>query len=369
MPKHLIAEGKIPSFKKAENLIGSGPFTMKRYRKEVQTDHERNPNYFKEGKPYVDGLIHFPIAETATVIAAYKTGQVLMADSLLNNLNPAQASQLADELEGKSIVHWAAGASNIAVMMNTRVTPFDNPNVRKAMNLVLHRQPIIETIGQGQFPIGSPLPPGLSWSYPMEKALQFPGLRSDSSDPQKKHAGDLAEAQKLMKDAGAGPGFKSILYCLRAEEYCDVAVLVKDQLKESLGWDLTIEQGEVAPLWARFLEGDYTFAVQARSCGIFDPDGCFSTYGKDSQSHARLTGFFNEQAQPLWEAQQVETNPAKRTALMGQISDHLLEDSSDVPIYWAVKNWIVSNKIQNFHMPNMSSTHKQHEHLWCDPAC
>ena len=366
LPKHQLAAGNIPSFKDPNFLIGSGPFLMKEFKREVSTEHERNPNYFKEGRPYVDGLIHFPITDGAKIIAAYKTSQVLMADSIRNGLNVVQATELGKQIEDKATVHWAA-SGGMSVMMNARVEPFDNVDVRRAMILVVHRQPIIETITLGQALIGSPLPPGLGWSYPVEDASQFPGLRESS--PGVKDQRDIDEAKALVEGAGYGAGYEVTLACLTVEEYCDVADILKDQLKQNLGWDVSIERGEVAPLWARYLDGDYQFASQAFSCSVPDPDGCQSNWAKGSQRADTLTGHYNTDAQPLWEQQQQEPDPAKRQALMRQISDLLLQDATQSVLYHSVLNWIVDNRIQNFNMPNSSGTHKKHEHLWCDPAC
>ena len=366
LPKHQLDAGVIPSFRDASTLMGSGPFLMKEYKDQVSTTHERNPNYFKEGRPYVDELQHFPITDKASIIGGYRVGQFLMGDSLRNGLNVVQVTELQNEISDRATVHWSP-AGGMAVMMNARVEPFDDARVRRAMILVFHRQPIIETVTLDRAVIGSPFAPDQAWSYPLEDALQLPGLRESS--PGVKDQRDIDEAKRLVEEAGYGDGYDVTLACLNAEEYCQVSVILKDQLNQYLGWNVDIEQGEVAPLWARYLEGDYQFASQAFSCSIPDPDGCLSTWAKGGQRATQLTGHYNMDAQPLWEAQQQEADPAKRQALMQQISDFLLEDSTESVLYHSQLSWIVDNRIHNFNIPNTSGSHKKHEHLWCDPAC
>ena len=366
LPKHQLTAGVIPSFKDADTLIGSGPFLMKEYKDQVSTTHERNPNYFKEGKPYVDELQHFPITDKGSIIGGYRVGQFLMGDSLRNGLNVVQVTELENEIKDRATVHWSP-AGGMAVMMNARVKPFDDARVRRAMILVFHRQPIIETVTLGRGVIGSPFAPDMAWSYPLEEALQLPGLRESS--PGVKDQRDIDEAKRLVDAAGYGDGYGVTLACLNAEEYCQVALILKDQLNQHLGWNVDIEQGEVAPLWARYLEGDYQFASQAFSCSIPDPDGCLSTWAKGSQRATQLTGHYNMDAQPLWEAQQQEPDTAERQRIMQQISGLLLEDSTEAVLYHSQLSWIVDNRIQNFNIPNTSGSHKKHEHLWCDPAC
>ena len=67
-------------------LVGTGPFMFVKYDKDIVTELERNPNYYIEGRPYLDGVSHFPIFEAGTIIAAYKTEQVLMSSDYVSNL-------------------------------------------------------------------------------------------------------------------------------------------------------------------------------------------------------------------------------------------------------------------------------------------
>ena len=63
--------------------MGSGPFVPTNLAKDVSMELERNPNYWKEGLPYLDGIIHYYIADKGTAIGSYRTGQVLMTHSRL----------------------------------------------------------------------------------------------------------------------------------------------------------------------------------------------------------------------------------------------------------------------------------------------
>ena len=58
---------------KWENGMGSGPFIPTKLEKDVSLELERNPNYWKEGLPYIDGSIHYYIADKGTAIGSYRT--------------------------------------------------------------------------------------------------------------------------------------------------------------------------------------------------------------------------------------------------------------------------------------------------------
>src|SRR3989441_947262 len=62
--------------KKAETAIGTGPFILERYEPNVKTVFRRNPDYFREGQPYVDGVEWLVIPDDSTGQAMYRTGQL-----------------------------------------------------------------------------------------------------------------------------------------------------------------------------------------------------------------------------------------------------------------------------------------------------
>ena len=62
--------------KKAETAIGTGPFILERYEPNVKTIFKRNPDYYRDGQPYVDGVEWLVIPDESTGLAMYRTGQL-----------------------------------------------------------------------------------------------------------------------------------------------------------------------------------------------------------------------------------------------------------------------------------------------------
>ena len=59
-----------------EALIGTGPFTFAAYQQGSSFRVEKNPNYWDEGKPYLDGIEFFIMKDSAARFAALATGRV-----------------------------------------------------------------------------------------------------------------------------------------------------------------------------------------------------------------------------------------------------------------------------------------------------
>ena len=60
VPKHLIEAGTLPAAATApDTIIGSGPFKMTEFSRDIGTRYEKNADYFKEGYPRWDGMKYF----------------------------------------------------------------------------------------------------------------------------------------------------------------------------------------------------------------------------------------------------------------------------------------------------------------------
>src|SRR5919108_3921428 len=68
-----VAE-KHGDFKKVETAIGTGPFLLERYEPNVKIVFRRNPEYFRQGLPYVDGVEWLVLDDESTALAMYRTG-------------------------------------------------------------------------------------------------------------------------------------------------------------------------------------------------------------------------------------------------------------------------------------------------------
>ena len=359
------------TFSRPETLIGTGPFVLKNYDRDISSELEANPDFFRDGRPYVDGIKNFIITDHGAVAAAFRTGQVMMPAGWNTNLSIKEAAELAKHAARAEQFNFYISPSplyTLGVMMNVRAgAPWDNPDVRRAMNLVLHRQPAIETFSGGAALIGTPIPSGFDWSFPTEEALQMPGFREDA--PGVKSADDIAEAKALMEAAGVGEGFAPNLTCRTVIEFCDVAVLVKEQLKDFLGWDVTIRQMESVAGMSAYVNGDFEFAVMANSFSYPDPDASANSYKKGSTADVARTGYYNPEAEPLWDQIATETDPDARRALVVQANDILLEDNSWPYMYFKVESMFVDKRIKGFYPPPALGHYQDWAHIWCDPSC
>ncbi|RME18097.1 MAG: ABC transporter substrate-binding protein [Alphaproteobacteria bacterium] len=161
--------------------IGTGPFTFVAYQKDAVIRYAKNPDYWNAGLPKVDNLI-FAITTDASV-----RYQKLLAGEchIMPYPNPAD---IAEMKANPDVVVMEQEGLNVGYLAyNTQQPPFDNPKVRKALNMAIDKQAIIDVVFQGSGQIAkNPIPPTM-WSYNDE-------VQDDPYDPE--------AAKKMLEEAG-----------------------------------------------------------------------------------------------------------------------------------------------------------------------
>src|SRR5271163_1935186 len=133
--------------------IGTGPFKFLEYKPNQSIKVTRNPDYWKHGRPYLDGIEYTIIANRSTAILAFVPGKFDMtfpyevSIPLVKEVRH-QAPQAICEVKPMN------GRANLLV---TNAPPFDNPVLRRAMQLSLDRKSFIDILGEGQYDIGAVL--------------------------------------------------------------------------------------------------------------------------------------------------------------------------------------------------------------------
>jgi peptide/nickel transport system substrate-binding protein len=129
-----------------QHPIGTGPFKFVEYKPNQSIKVTRNPEYWKPGRPYLDGIEYTIIANRSTAILAFVAGKFDMtfpyevSIPLVKDVRH-QAPRAICEVKPMN------GRANLLV---TTAPPFDSPVLRRAMQLSLDRKSFIDILGEGQ---------------------------------------------------------------------------------------------------------------------------------------------------------------------------------------------------------------------------
>ena len=139
--------------------IGTGPFVFVDYQTDAVIRYAKNQDYWVEGLPKVDNLV-FAITPDASV-----RYQRLQAGECHVMPYPAPADIQAMKDDANINVMEQEGLNVGYLAYNTTQAPFDNANVRKALNMAIDKDAIIDVVFQGSGQVAkNPIPPTM-WSY------------------------------------------------------------------------------------------------------------------------------------------------------------------------------------------------------------
>jgi peptide/nickel transport system substrate-binding protein len=175
-----VAE-KYGDFKKVETAIGTGPFTLEHYEPNVKTIFKRNPDYFRQGLPYIDEVEWLVVQDESTGLAMYRTGQLDTGPGANWQVRQPDLESLKQSNPGLRYQDIQANNAQ-TIWMRTDKTPFNDARVRRAISHAIDRQALIEAVWM-RGTLSPAVPPGLvDCSLPIDQLGE--GAKFYRYDPQ-----------------------------------------------------------------------------------------------------------------------------------------------------------------------------------------
>ena len=138
--------------------VGTGPFQFVAYQKDAVIRYQANPDYW-DGKQPIDDLVFAITIDSAVRMQKLQAGECQIAPYP----NPADLAGL--KADPNLTVMEQPGLNVGYLAYNTQQPPFDDVKVRKALNMAINKQAIIDAVFEGQGQIAkNPIPPTM-WSY------------------------------------------------------------------------------------------------------------------------------------------------------------------------------------------------------------
>ena len=308
--------------------IGTGPFKFVEFKPNEAIRVTRNSDYWKEGRPYLDGIEYTIIRNPSTAIMAFaarnfdRYSMGILSIPLMKQIKN-QAPQAICE-----VVPWNVSRT---LIINRAAPPFDDPELRRAMALSLDRQAFIDILSNGQGTIGGAMmpPPAGRWGMPPEVLNTLPTYGPDV-------AKNRAEARQIMQRLGYGPDRRlTVTVTTRnVPGYRDAAVILIDQLKE-IYIEGVLDAVDTTQWYPKVMRKDYTVGLTVSENGLDDPDQQFYenfVCGADRN----YTGYCSPEVDQLVDQQSMESDPEKRKKLVWEIEEKLAEDGARPIIFYPV---------------------------------
>lgn len=315
--------------------VGTGPF---RWVERVEGEHitlERNPDYWKEGQPYLDSVVFRPIDDVQARFATVQSGDIDIMHE------PGISERLQAEAAGLQVLDVGAVGTKF-VMFHTQRPPFDDVRARLAVAYATDADTINATLHEGLY---------RSTTDP------FPNGHWADAEPDNYPAYDLDKARELVNELG-GLSFEM-----------DVGVTADTQLAQALqamwaeaGIEVEINTMETATYIDRGLNGEFVSSLFSWS-GRWDPD--LNTYQFfHSSSDRNYTRLVDAELDNLLEHARAELDQAKRAELYADVAARLAELMPYVYLYSQDKAFIAGNHVKN--VPLMADGIIRTDAIWLE---
>ncbi|MEI4232969.1 ABC transporter substrate-binding protein [Roseovarius sp. D22-M7] len=193
--------------------VGSGAFRMTEWTPGQQLVFERFEDYHRAGVPKLD-RVTFDIGLDPTV--ALLRLQNGAADVPGDGIPPAQFLQVVNDAAYEDQIVEGGQLQTGYITMNTQMAPFDNVDVRKAVNMAVNKDRIVQMINNRAVPANQPLPPTM------------PGYAEDYEG----YDYDPDAARQMLAKAGFPDGFTTELYVMNVDPNPRIAQAIQQDLSE-----------------------------------------------------------------------------------------------------------------------------------------
>jgi peptide/nickel transport system substrate-binding protein len=142
--------------------VGTGPFALAEVVPDTYLRLEANADYYRPGEPGVATLRYNIVPEASTRAAGLRTGTY----HLIPDVDPTTALTLGNA--ANVTVLEVPGLAYTLLGMNVTREPFDDPRVRRAINLALDRDELVDGVFLGNALPAGPLSEALAdWAVPV----------------------------------------------------------------------------------------------------------------------------------------------------------------------------------------------------------
>jgi oligopeptide transport system substrate-binding protein len=299
---------------KPGNMVGNGAYVLTEWRVNNRIVVEKNPQYWDAANVTLTKVTYLPIEDQFADIKLWESGETDYVYQMPPGVFDKYKAQYPKELRNQAIIGLRY------YDFQTKDPVFKDARVRKALSMVIDRDILSKRVtADGQAPAYSLIVAGVvgadptpyDWStWPMEKRV--------------------AEAKKLLEQAGVKPGTKYTFSYNTSEYHKKMAVFVASEWKTKLGINMETETMEFKVLAKKRHDGAFQLARNGWLADYNDATSFMALVRCDSDQNTNF--YCNREAEALIQKGTQSTDPAKRKELLTQASKMIMDDYPIIPL-------------------------------------
>lgn len=351
-----------------EHIVVNGPYTLESWRFRYEIRMKQNPHYHGRDALRLQRIVWLEVADHHANMNLYKTGEI---DFIGSNVSlpaayMAPLSKLHDFRRNRYLATYF-------YELNVAEPPLDDVRVRRALNLALDKQLLIDTVTRSdQLPATHIVPDYAGSGYAAAAKADREAGRDPFAGPGFEF--DPARARQLLKDAGyevtadgdrfrtQGFGPLEILYNT-SEGHRKIAVAVQDMWKRHLGITVSLRNEEWKVMLKNMQGGRYQVARFSWTADYNHPHSFLETLL--SYSPQNWSNWKSQSFDETVERAAATADRSASIALYRQAEAIAVEEMPLVPLYFYTKSTMVKPYVKGFY------ENPKNEHLvrfmWLDP--
>jgi len=329
---------------RAGNYVGNGPFVLDSWKLNKIITVRKNPHYWDADKVRLNGIDFHPIENIATEERMFRAGQLHITGTIPIDKIALYQRQQPELLQVEPYL------GTYYYRFNLKLPQLQDQRVRRALNLAIDRQAIVERVTKGgELPAASFTPPD-TMGYTATSDLRF--------DPE--------EARRLMAEAGYpdGKGFPvtDLLYNT-SEGHQKIAVAIQQMWNKYLNINIRLNNQD----WKVFLSsvnlGQYGIARAGWIGDYVDPNtflDMWVTGGGNNQ-----TGWSNARYDEIiLKLAPATADPEARYTLMREAEAILLDELPVIPLYIYTSKSLIHPSVHG--APGNLMDHILYKNVWLE---
>lgn len=307
------------------HMVGTGPFMQTDFQRDVSLTTARNPNYWEQGLPYLDGVKYLFVSDEMTRVALFKSGG---GEILNTNGNGRVALDLQNA--GYNIITQPGGATVLVPDSLNADSPWSNLKVRQAADYAIDKASIAKTLGYGYWQAAYQMNSPASMAYDS-------GLHGRVYDP--------AKAKQLLTDAGYPNGFKSKIIAANTTDPNLVAALQAYLSKVGVQCDIELAESSK---YQQYTSGTWKNALILNPLMEWaNPTVAFNFF------FGTPTSWFQSLNKPAgWKdaVTAASTSPALDPVLIKKVEDMAYDDAMIIPVYYGASMWATTASLKDSYL-------------------
>ncbi|MEX3957496.1 ABC transporter substrate-binding protein [Trinickia sp. EG282A] len=320
--------------------VGTGPFVFRSYQKDALIRYDGNPDYWRPEDVKLAHLVFSITPDPAARIQKLAGGECQV--SVFPRPGDLETVKRNPSLTLISRIGFNVGF----VAYNTQHSPLDRLDVRRALDMAIDKQAIIQAVFSGNARLATnPMPPA-QWSY---------------DDQLKDAPRDFAKAKALLAQAGFPNGFDLSLWAMPVQRPYNPNAQLMAQLIQQDWAKIGVRAKIVSYEWGEYNRrakqgGEHDAILYGWSGDNGDPDNWLGTLlGCDAVHGSNVSKWCDKSFDALIDKARATSNVDERTALYRQAQVIFKEQVPYTPIAHSIVSLPVSKRVNGMLLSPLGS--------------